>query len=238
MGLAQSQPPTRTYIFQAGQPAVGDQVNKELDNLYAPLNGALSDQNIASNAGISGTKMAVNSIPPAQIVNNSLTDSQIVKGGIGTASIASLAVVSSLLAPVAGKLFATSTVTISTNTPTDVPGCLLTITPKVDSLLMVVAVCDFFTLYNGDTYVGQVLVDNNVPANQGQIIFTSCSPTSATSDRKTVSQSMALFLSAGTAHTVKLQVYKSSGIVAGGTGTANQTHTGFTYFLVSANGTA
>jgi len=61
--------PTRPYIFQSGQAAVGDQVNQDLDPLYAVLSGGIGDAHIADNANISGTKIAAGSIPTAQFVD-------------------------------------------------------------------------------------------------------------------------------------------------------------------------
>lgn len=229
-------PPTRTYQFTAQTSAVGDQVNKEFDTLYNSLNGALGDANIAGNANISGSKLAVASVPAAQHVPKSLTDAQIAVGGVGTSSLANGATVSHSLAPLAGKLFSTTSVNMYNTTALDVPGCTLTLTPSIDSLLMCVAVCDFVSSISNETYVGQIAIDGVVPPNEGQVIFTSTAQGGAALDRKTVSQPMALFLTGGVQHVIKLQVYKFSG-TAGAFGTANQTHTGFTYMLIGANGT-
>lgn len=73
MGLAQTQPPTRTNDFQGGAAAVGPFVNQEFDRIYGVLNGSLSDQNLASNAGISGSKIATSSIPSSALADPTLS---------------------------------------------------------------------------------------------------------------------------------------------------------------------
>lgn len=64
--------PQRTYIFVANKAAVGDQVNKELDTLYSTLQGGLGDAHIASNAAISGSKIAPGSIPTSALASSDL----------------------------------------------------------------------------------------------------------------------------------------------------------------------
>lgn len=72
MALVQPNP-QRTYIFQAGQAAVGDQVNKELDTVYNVLQGGIGDSYIATNAAISGTKIAAGSIPSSALADQTLS---------------------------------------------------------------------------------------------------------------------------------------------------------------------
>ena len=237
MPLAQPTP-QRTYIFQAGQAAVGDQVNKEFDTLYGTLQGGIGDAFIASNASISGTKLAAGTVPPSALVPSTattgITDVQVQQAGLTAVSLATGAVNSQQFAPLAGSVRLTSAAPLTIlNNPTNkflIPSSLLTLTCAVPSVLLVTGTFDFDCNGGavGDTWVAELLADGAVQA--GQVIF----KLAAGIDRKSVAGTWAVPLSAGS-HKVQLDAYCSTG-TSGTVCSINAAHTGYTYLLVTSGG--
>ena len=237
MALAQPTP-QRTYIFQAGQAAVGDQVNKELDTLYGVMQGGFGDAFFASNASLSGTKLATGSVPPAALAPSTavvgISDTQLLPAGITALSLATGAVNSQQFAPLAGSVrlsvaASMTSATIFTNRLL-IPSSLLSVTCATPSMVLINGVFDFGCGGGAasDTWVAELLVDGVVQT--GQVIF----KTAGAIDRKTVAGSWAVPLTTGT-HKIQLDAYCSSGQSAA-VCSLNAGHTGYTYWMVASGG--
>ena len=233
--MSLSQPtPQRTYIFQAGQAAVGDQVNKEFDTLYGVLQGGIGDAFVASNASISGTKIASASVPASAIVSSTITDTQVQAKGISAVSIADASINSQQLAPAVGAVRLTTPAAMtSANTFTNkllIPTSLLSLTCSVPSTVLINGVFDFDC--NGgapnDTWVAELLVDGVVTT--GQVIF----KMAAGNDRKTIAGAWAVPITTGT-HKFQLDAYFASGS-SGCVCQLNSGHTAYTYLMVATGG--
>jgi len=68
MGSAVSQP-TRQYDFQAGQNAVGDNVDTDLNTLYTVLQGSVGNTHIADDAAVAQNKLATTTLGYAEITS-------------------------------------------------------------------------------------------------------------------------------------------------------------------------
>lgn len=226
MGLAQTQPPTRTNDFQGGQAAVGPFVNQEFDRVYGVLNGSLSDQNLASNAGISGSKIANISIPALAHVANSLSDAQIAAGGITGASLAVSAAKSQNVGITMANVKMTAVAfTGNSSVAIDIPTATTTFTVAYAANMFITYTVDMTGGIAGDTIVGNLVIDGLQIGPQ--VIFTVPNGLSGFYPRNTLTQSYVAPLIIGS-HIVKLQIYRSSG---SGNFTIQPGHTNFSYFL-------
>lgn len=88
--------PERLYVFEPATAAVADQVNHELDTVYAVLQGGIGDQHIADQANINGTKLAAATVPSLVFVNNAALI-PVVGGPITAGAIAMQITIATLL---------------------------------------------------------------------------------------------------------------------------------------------
>jgi hypothetical protein len=67
----------------AGDPRNAEPLDQNFQEIVQIL-GALTDANIATNAGIQGTKLAANTLPGDRLISNTITQTQMGAGSVGT----------------------------------------------------------------------------------------------------------------------------------------------------------